>query len=142
MNKKNEGIGKRIRDIRKRAGMTQGDLGRRLGVTASSVSSYESGEYSPSTECLVEIAKIGGTSIDWLLTGEGEPNQPITKTRTLEDLVREDAEEWPPSATPPSDFEVRVIGMLRRIGPKERQHILNLITNAYYDEVEGIKPKE
>lgn len=40
-------IGENIRTIRERAGISQAELARRIGKTASSVSQYESGTISP-----------------------------------------------------------------------------------------------
>lgn len=139
MGKKTEGIGTRIRDIRKRAGLTQGVLGERLGVTASSVSSYESGEYTPSPDCLVAIAKIGGVSLDWLLTGQGEIRTGVIN-ETLESYaptkIDEESEEWRRSRALPSEFEMNILDMLRSIGTKERRRIVRFIQNAYQDEID------
>lgn len=63
--------GKRIRGIRKRLGLNQEQLGEKLGgVTKGSVSGYESGDTNPTPEALIELARLGGVSLDWLLTGK------------------------------------------------------------------------
>ena len=58
-----------IQMLRKRAGLTQEELGERLGVTAQSVSNWERGESLPDTSLLPEIALILETSVDELLGG-------------------------------------------------------------------------
>ena len=56
-------MGKRIRQIRLGAGMRQWELARLLGTTQSAVHKYEHGVV-PEPRRLVELAKIGGTSIE------------------------------------------------------------------------------
>lgn len=62
-------IGNRIRTIRKGQRLTQKQFAKRLGVSSSSVSSYEIGDSLPSIEVLIKLADIGEVSYDWLLAG-------------------------------------------------------------------------
>ncbi len=62
-------IGLRIAAMRKRAGMSQRELARRLGVSASAVGMYEQGRREPSAEKLVRLAQLLDVSVDYLLTG-------------------------------------------------------------------------
>jgi len=61
-------MGRRIRLIRISAGLKQWELAGRLGTTQSAVHKYERGVV-PEPRRLVEIARIGGTTIEWILTG-------------------------------------------------------------------------
>ena len=61
-------MGKRIRQIRTRAGLRQWELAKRLGTTQSAVHKYEHGVV-PEPRRLVELARAGETSIEWILTG-------------------------------------------------------------------------
>ena len=61
--------GNYIQTLRKRAGLTQEELGERLGVTPQSVSNWERGESLPDTATLPELALILETSVDELLGG-------------------------------------------------------------------------
>lgn len=47
------------------------DIAKKLKISKPAVSSYMSGNY-PSTEKLIEISKLTGYSIDWLLSGKGD----------------------------------------------------------------------
>ena len=58
-----------IQTLRKSAGLTQGELAERLGITAQSVSNWERGESLPDTVLLPELALILETSVDALLGG-------------------------------------------------------------------------
>jgi transcriptional regulator with XRE-family HTH domain len=61
-------MGRRIRQIRLAAGLRQWELARRLGTTQSAVHKYERGVF-PEPRRLVEIARVGETTIEWILTG-------------------------------------------------------------------------
>jgi transcriptional regulator with XRE-family HTH domain len=47
--------------------MTQSDLAKRLGITRSSVNAWEMGISVPSTQYIVELARIFKISTDYLL---------------------------------------------------------------------------
>lgn len=65
----NAALGARIRQARETKGIKPAELGRRLGVTRSSVSQWESGLTVPASENLVQIASILGVTLDWLDAG-------------------------------------------------------------------------
>ena len=53
-----------IRDLRRKAGMTQQDLAVRLGVSVTSVSSWEQGKYDPNARQFRHMARIFGVGCD------------------------------------------------------------------------------
>ena len=57
----------RLKELRRSAGLTQKQLGERLGISASVVSYYELSERVPSPEILVKLAGIFHVSTDSLL---------------------------------------------------------------------------
>ena len=65
-----EKIGRFICTVRKQQGMTQEQLGARLGVTNKTVSRWETGKYMPDIDKLQELSGILGISINELLAGE------------------------------------------------------------------------
>lgn len=67
-------IGNKIKELRTEQKMTQSDLAERLGVTKSSMSSYENGSRLPSYDILLKIARIFKVSTDILL-GHGDKNE-------------------------------------------------------------------
>jgi transcriptional regulator with XRE-family HTH domain len=81
--KKNGGmgmLGERIAALRRKAGKSQAELAKYLGVSASAVGMYEQGRREPSGAMLVALGELFGVSTDYLLTG---------KTETLEDRAVE-----------------------------------------------------
>ena len=65
-----EKIGKFLCIARKQQGLTQEQLGERLGVTNKTVSRWETGKYMPDIDKLQELSAILGVSINELLAGE------------------------------------------------------------------------
>jgi len=59
--------------IRKKMGLNQGDFGKPLGITGSSISSIERGLSKPSNSVLKLIEIKYQISRNWLFTGEGDP---------------------------------------------------------------------
>ena len=64
-------VGKRIRQIRQRLGLTQAQFAQRLGVIKVSVARYEAGRV-PRPKVLEEIARLGGEPVIALLQGPVE----------------------------------------------------------------------
>lgn len=63
-------IGKFMAVLRKEKGMTQGQLGEKLGVTNKTVSRWENGNYMPDVEMLSLLSKEFGVTINELIIGE------------------------------------------------------------------------
>lgn len=57
----------RIKALRIRTGMTQSEVARLLGLSRSGVNAWEMGLSVPSTQYIVELAKVFGISTDYLL---------------------------------------------------------------------------
>ena len=63
-------IGKFIAALRKEKGLTQEQLGEKLGVTNKTISRWENGNYTPDVEMLALLSKEFGVSINELISGE------------------------------------------------------------------------
>lgn len=55
-----------IRGLRKGAGLTQGELGRRVGVTRQTIAAIEKGDYAPSVYLALRIAHNLGSTVEHL----------------------------------------------------------------------------
>ena len=62
----------RIREYREKNGFSQEDLAQLLNLDRSSVAKWESGDSTPRTDRLIEMAKIFKCSIDELLGLRGD----------------------------------------------------------------------
>ena len=67
-------LGARIAALRRAAGLSQGELARRLQVSTSAIGMYEQGRREPSAEILVALSRIFGVTVDYLLTGQPAGN--------------------------------------------------------------------
>ena len=78
-------LGARIAALRRDAGWSQAELGKRLRVSASAVGMYEQGRREPSADTLVALSEIFGVTTDYLLTGD-EPNKNAAIDNVDDDL--------------------------------------------------------
>lgn len=62
-------VGKFIAQLRRRDGLTQEALGKKIGVTNKTVSRWENGNYMPDIEMLQTLGDIFQVSINELLSG-------------------------------------------------------------------------
>ena len=60
----------RLKDLRKRRGLSQVALAERLGLSKSTIGAYETGDITPSLEALNLIADFFNVDIDYLLGKE------------------------------------------------------------------------
>lgn len=62
-------VGEQIAVLRKVKGLTQSELGKRIGVSFQAVSKWERGETLPDVTLLPDLAKILETTVDFILLG-------------------------------------------------------------------------
>lgn len=60
-------LGDEIKEVRKKAGMTQMELAERLGVSKGAVAMWELNQRSPSVKMLQKICAVIGTTPDSIL---------------------------------------------------------------------------
>ncbi len=82
MNK--EQIGQQIYELRKKYGMTQGELASKIGITNRAVSKWENGISAPSIDTLYKICNCFRISTDYFILDETD-NQ-IKKSRQMQSL--------------------------------------------------------
>ena len=80
-------FGQRLKELRKKAGLTQQQLAERLWVTKTTVSYYEQSVRTPSPEVLVKIAGVFHVTTDHLLGIEGK-KQTIDVTGLPDEDIR------------------------------------------------------
>lgn len=84
--KEQQKISTRIKRIRKEAGLRQWELARVLGTTQSAIHKYEHG-VTPEPRRLLKLAKIGHTTVEWILTGRHWENGSTGKERIPPDIL-------------------------------------------------------
>lgn len=53
---------------REKAGMTQGELGEKVGVTRQTIIALEKGNYTPSVALALKLAKVFSSKVEELFT--------------------------------------------------------------------------
>lgn len=88
-------IGMFLKELRNENGMTQEQLGEKIGVSNKTISRWETGNYMPPVECLNMLSDIYHISINEILGGERASGDDFTKmaeeniTVTLKELEKE-----------------------------------------------------
>jgi transcriptional regulator with XRE-family HTH domain len=85
-----------IRDVRKRAGLTQSEVAEALGIGVPQVSRWETGSVNIPSEKLVTLARLLKTSVGELL---GTPGA-IESTEQWRERVNAEGRTYEPNATP------------------------------------------
>ena len=93
-----EDIGTRLREERDRVGISQRELARRIGLSASMISQIESGQSKPSVSTLYAIVTELGVSVDDIFRGHEDhaaisgrpriPNRPMPALSTTRSCIR------------------------------------------------------
>ncbi len=60
-------LGKRLKELRKKEGMTQQELGDLINVTKVSICCYEKGTRTPTLETLLDLAKVFHVDVNYFL---------------------------------------------------------------------------
>ncbi len=65
-------VGKKIREYRKKKGLTQKELGEKIGVKHNTISNYETGAASPEQDALFALSRALDVKVDnFFPSGEG-----------------------------------------------------------------------
>ena len=67
-----EDLGKRITDLRKKEGLSQAELARKIEISHTQMTRYELKGIQPPADILKKLADIFGTSIDYLVNGTAQ----------------------------------------------------------------------
>ena len=65
-----ETLGQRISKLRKEKGLTQEELANKFNISTQAISKWENDYSSPDISVLLELSKILGVSVEYLLSGE------------------------------------------------------------------------
>lgn len=128
-------MNERIRQLRKRFGLTQKEFAKRIGIKQNTVATYELGRSEPIDAVVSLICHVFNVNEDWLRTGNGamfKGTEEAAVNRLCEEL----------HATP---LEMGIIRSYFRIDPEIREsfmrRLMDEIQLEYNLEIPGIKYK-
>ena len=78
-------LGARIASMRRKQGLSQAQLAKKLGISASAMGMYEQGRRDPPLDILAAMSDILGVSTDYLLLGK--VTSPEEEQRVAENLL-------------------------------------------------------
>jgi len=104
--------GRLLRQARRRAGLSQAELGRRAGVTQSVVSAYESGARQPALPTLERLVRAAGFELD--MTIHGPKSAPPRTGETAGERLRRHRRQVCDIAARYGLSNVRVFGSVAR----------------------------
>ena len=90
----------RIKQLRSKNGVRQVELANILGISQSTLSTWENGRYEPDIEAINRLADYFNVSVDYLLGRDVQPqkNSPAPPEESEADLARkklyEKLDEW------------------------------------------------
>lgn len=88
----------RLKELRKKKGMSQAKIAELIDVHFTQISRYERGDTKPNAEPMAKLAKVLDTTVDYLMTGSTEDiiidsglnKELITRFKQLKDFNSED----------------------------------------------------
>ncbi len=72
-------VGSKIKELRKRSGMTQAELAGKLGISSSAVGMYEQGRREPDNDTMLRLCDVFDISADDLLGQTKKPGKSVTR---------------------------------------------------------------
>ena len=108
-------VPERLAALRKRAGLSQGDVAERLNVSRQAVSRWETGLTVPSTDNLSRLSKLYGVTLDELLSYSAPlpPEKPREKSKeeAPAEPPKEVAAPQPAAASAPAHAKAIIIAL-------------------------------
>lgn len=88
----------RIRDVRKRQGLTQKAMAEKLGLSENFIFLMERGDRQPSDRTIADICREFGVSEQWLRDGTGEMFMDRSREDQIADIVHRSMQRTPEEA--------------------------------------------
>lgn len=80
-------FGKKLKILRKKLGITQARLAKKLGISPSTVGMYEQGRREPDSTMLIKIADLFDVSVDYLIDFKKSKKKYVKNVDEIADKV-------------------------------------------------------
>lgn len=116
----------RLKQVRKNQETynTQDTFSEYLGISKSNLASYETGRRTPSEAVVKLICEKCNVNEEWLLTGNGEMFNPISKDEQIAKMISEVMKKEE------EDFKRRLISALAKLDDKGWEYLEKLIDSV------------
>ena len=105
-------MNERIRELRKTLNLTQTAFAERIGLAYNTVTNYEAGRRNPTTAIITSICREFNVNENWLLTGEGEMFNELTRDEMVARLVGQ-------ALSTDDEFIIKTFEALGQLSPAE-----------------------
>lgn len=114
-------MNERIKDIRKKEGLSQQKFADKLGIARGNIAAYEVGKNAPSDAVISLICSKFNVNKDWLLTGKGDMyDAPEDETAAIvSDLLEE--------SNPFYDIIISIMKSYKKLDDKSQAALNSLI---------------
>lgn len=119
-------IGDRLKQIRKKAGLTQKDFGEKIALKPTAIGQMETGDRNVTERTIILICSTFNINEDWLRTGEGDMEN-ISETFSIDEFAQK---------RNMSDIDLKIIKAYLELDPDVRKVILSTFKNALSDDRE------
>jgi transcriptional regulator with XRE-family HTH domain len=140
MTERNRNLGRRIRGLRKEAGISQNRLAEMLGVSRPTITQMETGERKVSIDELVRLSEIFDLSIEGMLSLGKEPEVILARSKKGEKAVQQIRISVPRKDL--EKFKEVLLYILSKVGSKSNigetvvYKLLYFIDFDYYEKYE------
>ncbi|WP_298912847.1 helix-turn-helix transcriptional regulator [uncultured Algimonas sp.] len=94
-------LAKRLKDTRKKHGLSQSELAKQVEVSQPSIANWERGGHTPRRDALDRIAKALDTDPTWLLSGEMPASRNPAHQHLAKPIHHIAVYDWPSGPTDP-----------------------------------------
>ena len=122
-------FGDRLRELRRKRGMQQRELGELYNLSSSAIGSYERNLREPTLELLLQLSEYFGVSVDYLLCRTEE-------RLTAKEYKEKDSYEL---AEFMSGHTITVGGVV--VSPADKRRICDMATGLFWTRITGEEKK-
>ncbi|MCP4219829.1 MAG: helix-turn-helix transcriptional regulator [bacterium] len=118
-------VGKRLEKLRKQLDLSANAMAAGMNVSTWAYRAYMRGEYLPSTDSLVALAKAENISLDWLLMGKGHmfDHSPKKETEGTVDSFQREMDEMKHVMQRVPIIKYKVMGYYQQVKEQEKELI-------------------
>lgn len=110
-------MNERIKEIRKKEGLSQQKFADKLGIARGNIAAYEVGKNAPSDAVISLICSKFNVNEEWLRTGNGEAYQHLTKNQEIGAFANEVIK------LPDEAFKKRFVDALKKLDEKDWENL-------------------
>lgn len=111
-------IGFRIKELRKKRGLNQPELGKIVNLTGSTISAIEIGKNNPTPDAIIRLCNFFEVSADYLLTGKEGTSEINEEEREVLEIMRKDS-DFSEAVKKAAGLKKKVINYLESYQPQQ-----------------------